>query len=125
MDQTQVRNSQNETVIVEWKGQGDQYFNLNCNFVPDLIKVQIAIFNAGQDFSGEILSAYSNLFGRDVLAICNAENTYNPTYEYWNSSRQNISGSYSIRLQSEFNQQTLTLDTFCVLKFQYIRFKDA
>jgi hypothetical protein len=120
----EIRNSQNETIIVNWANNGEQYFNLNVPFVPDLVKVQFAICGIDNALEHNILSARSNIFGGDVLALANRNNDFNPIYEYYNPQRQNFLGSYSIRLVDEQNNASLPNGAVAVLRFQFIRFKD-
>ena len=120
----EIRNSQNETIIVNWANNGEQYFNLNVPFVPDLVKVQFAICGIDNALEHNILSARSNIFGGDVLALANRNNDFNPIYEYYNPQRQNFLGSYSIRLVDEQNNASLPNGAVAVLRFQFTRFKD-
>jgi hypothetical protein len=123
-DQCQVRNSQIETIVVNWANGGEQYYNLNCPFVPDKITVQLAICGQGAGLDFNIFSARSNVFGGDVLALCNPEHSFNPMYEYYNNQRQNFVGSYSIRLVNEQTNQSLPNGSVAVLRFQFIRYED-
>jgi hypothetical protein len=120
----EIRNSQNETIIVNWANNGEQYFNLNIPFVPDLVKVQFAICGITNALEHNILSARSNIFNGDVLALANRNNDFNPIYEYYNPQRQNFMGSYSIRLVDEQNNASLPNGAVAVLRFQFTRFKD-
>ncbi len=123
MEQKAVRNSQNETIVINWANAGEQYFNLNVPFVPDLIKVQLALCGLGNVYNHNVLSARSNMFGGDVLALCNRDLSFNPIYEYHNPQRQNFMGSYSIRLVDEEHNASLANGVVAVLRFQFIRYE--
>lgn len=124
-NQQHIRHSQIETIIVNWANQGEQYFNLNIPFVPDLIKSQAAICGLAVAFEHNILSVRSNMFPNDVLALANRNNDFNPVYEFYNPQRQNFMGSYSIRLVDEQNNASLPNGAVAVLKLQFIRFGDS
>jgi hypothetical protein len=118
-----VRNSQNETIVIDLVNAGDQYFNLNLPFVPDLIEVQLALCGLGGTYNHNVLSARSNMFGGDVLALCNRDLSFTPVYRYYNPQRQNFMGSYSIRLVDEEHNASLNNGVVAVLRFQFIRYE--
>lgn len=148
---SQISNVYTQCVLVTFAQAGEQYYNLLCPFVPDMIKVHCNISSvvdpgngyailpmldrvtehAVQDpVSGSAANIYevrSSVFGGAPLCVCNGFNSYNPIFTFTNNSRQMFQGSYTINVVNpvvlDNNESPLQLSSGNVmLIFEFIRY---
>jgi len=139
---SQIKNISTQSVAVNFTSAGEQSYELNCQFVPDLIEVQACVYNIADNAgSYEIQPMNSGdnqitalFIGSNIYEVrsnvlpnfsvcCNGTNTYNPVYSFTNNSRQSIGGSYLINVFNLTSFAQFNLGGV-VLSFKFIRFAD-
>ena len=133
----------NEFISVNFTQAGEASFRVNCPFIPDEVKVRVAIggvFNSNIQpsyevdpiysgvmlannnfYANNIFSVESNMFPGSVLCFCNLTNTFNPQLRFDNKQRAQFRGNYNVNVYNSSTVLPITNGSI-LLHFEYIRY---